>query len=212
MVDENSSHQEMSGEEIEDRSELERALALLKPSASSIDRDSFLFLAGRASVEPVRPGGPFAQWMWPAATLLSSVAAVVLSALLATRPQPAAAPLELPTAKTAPLASSPSVAVQEPSATGGSESDSSTAALDQELVMAPPSRDEAARELASGTNYSRLRSYVLAYGVDALPDPAPIRAQAPDSIWDDQPRTQRDLLRSFLQDRAAVKTSTHSAG
>ena len=77
--------------------------------------------------------------------------------------------------------------------------------------MAPPSRDEAARELASGTNYPRLRSYVLAYGVDALPDPAPIRAQSPDSIRD-EPRTQRELLRAFLQDRAAVKTSTHSAG
>jgi hypothetical protein len=212
MVDENSSHQEMSGEEIEDRSELERVLALLKPSASSIDRDSFLFLAGRASVEPVRPGGAFGQWMWPAATLLSSVAAVVLAVLLVTRPQPAAAPVDLETAKTAPVALSPSVVVQEPSLVGESSAESSPALLDRDVAMAPPSRDEAARDLELGTNYPRLRSYVLAYGIDALPVPAPIRAQAPDSIWDDQPRTRRELLRSFLQDRAAVKTSTHSAG
>ncbi len=211
MVDENSSHQEISGEEIEDRSELERALALLKPSASSIDRDSFLFLAGRASVETVRPGGPFRQWMWPAASLLSSLAAVVLSVLLVTRPQPAAAPVDTRTAKAIEVTPGVSVATAEPSSAGEPQSDSFTATQDQELAMAPPSRDEAARELASGTNYPRLRSYVLAYGVDALPDPAPIRAQSPDSIRD-EPRTQRELLRAFLQDRAAVKTSTHSAG
>jgi hypothetical protein len=211
MVDENSSHQEISGEEIEDRSELERALALLKPSASSIDRDSFLFLAGRASVETVRPGGQFRQWMWPGTTLLSSLAAVVLSVILVTRPQPSAAPVDMRTAKATEVTPGVSVAAAESSSAGESRSDRSTAAQDQELAMAPPSRDEAARELASGTNYPRLRSYVLAYGVDALPDPAPIRAQSPDSIQD-EPRTQRELLRSFLQDRAAVKASTHSAG
>ena len=68
MVDENSSHEEMSDhqmnrEEPEDRGELERALALLKPSASSIDRDRFLFLAGQASVASVQAGGPFGRWV-----------------------------------------------------------------------------------------------------------------------------------------------------
>jgi hypothetical protein len=206
MVDENGGHKEMSREEIEDRSKLERALALLKPPASSIDRDSFLFLAGRASVETVRLGGPFGQWIWPAATFLSGLAAIVLAVVLVTRP--AAAPVDLPLVKSAPVTSNAIVDTNVPPPTDEAIPESSPNAPDQQLALSPPSRDEAARDLASGTNYPRVRSYVLAYGIDALPDPAPIRGQS----LDDQPRSQHELLRAFLQDHAAVKTSTHSAG
>ncbi len=212
MVDENSDHEEMSNrqemnrEDAEDRSELERALALLKPAASSIDRDRFLFLAGRASVDSVRLGGPLGQWTWPAATLFSSLAAGVLALLLVTRPQPAVAPVSGLTAQTAPVTASPNVAMREPSSPSKSVADDSARAGDQELALALPSRDEAARELASGSNYPRLRSFVLAYGVDALPDPAPIRGNAPDAPRNDPPRTQRELLRAFFNG------STHSAG
>src|SRR5580704_14851124 len=85
MVDENGNNKEVG-----EQRDLERALSLLKPAASQIDRDCFLFLAGQASVEPVRPGSVVGRWMWPSTTLLSSVAAVVLAVLLVTRPDPSA--------------------------------------------------------------------------------------------------------------------------
>ena len=76
--------------DVDEERDLERALSLLRPAASRIDRDRFLFLAGRASAEPVRPGSVLGRWMWPSTTVLSSVAAVVLAVLLVTRPDSAA--------------------------------------------------------------------------------------------------------------------------
>ena len=82
--------QKHDDKEIDEQQELERALALLRPAASSLDRDRFLFLAGRASAEEVQPGAAFGRWMWPAATCLSSLAAVVLLVLLVMRTGPEA--------------------------------------------------------------------------------------------------------------------------
>ena len=79
MVDKNR-----DDEAIDEHQELERALALLRPAASGIDRDSFLFLAGRASAEAVWPGTALGRWTWPAATLISSLAAALMLVLLVT--------------------------------------------------------------------------------------------------------------------------------
>src|SRR5215831_14138364 len=61
---------------------LEISLAALVPVPGRIDRDQLLFRAGQASVRS-RP------WLWPAATALSAVVAVVLGTVLALRPAPA---------------------------------------------------------------------------------------------------------------------------
>src|ERR1700722_15592686 len=84
MVDQNRDDQE-----INERQELEHALALLRPAASSLDRDRFLFLAGRASAE-VQPSAAVRRWMWPAAPVVSSLCAVVLLVLLVMRTGPEA--------------------------------------------------------------------------------------------------------------------------
>jgi hypothetical protein len=204
---------EHSGKEVADNSEMERALALLKPAASQIDRDSFLFMAGRASVEPVHPGSAFGRWMWPTATLLSSAAAVVLGLLLATRPETAGsrpdsvkvvtdrsiAPVVRDTAvrnaRDAGTANSANQRDQPPASTGA---DSSGWDLGQSAAQADSSESfpspETARELGEGRSYPRLRTFVLAYGINALPEPAPIQASAIGPN-ENEPRTQLEMLR-----------------
>jgi hypothetical protein len=75
-----------------------------------------------------------------------------------------------------------------------------------------PTADETARALGGESNYPRLRSFVLAYGINALPEPAPIPRSASDSESNDEPRTQREMLRQLLNDRSASRTAADSAG
>jgi hypothetical protein len=63
-----------------DLSAVERALAGLRPSAGTFDRDALLFAAGRRSV---RRG-----WAWPGVAVASTLAAAVLAAVLTFRPAP----------------------------------------------------------------------------------------------------------------------------
>jgi hypothetical protein len=194
MVDEQRDDQE-----VVDRRELERALAVLRPAGSQIDRDRFLFLAGQAS-DVGRPNSGFSRWVWPGATLISSVAAVVLSVLLVSRPEPGGSRED---AITTNVARRPTSTVADaPVAMSGSMAD----------PIAVPTADETARALAEQSNSPRLRSFVLAYGIDALPEPAPIPALPSDSATDDEPRTQRALLRQTLKERAANSPVTGSAG
>jgi hypothetical protein len=195
MVDEDRSNQE-----INDREELERALALLKPASSRIDRDNFLFLAGRASVEPIRPGGALRQWMWPAATLLSTLAALVLFALLITRPQsgwPVAqarqtdAPEYVTVGKFAPAAPE--------KVSAGTVSEGRDAAVEGNLVQAVTSFGNDG-EIAAASNYPRLRSLVLAYGIEALPEPTALPRPAGDSALA-EPRTERELFKLLSKSR-----------
>jgi hypothetical protein len=204
---------EHPGKEVADNSELERALALLKPAASQINRDYFLFMAGRASVE-ARPGATFGRWMWPTATLLSSAAAVVLGLLLATRPEPVGSqPDSVKVATDRSIA--PNVRDTGVRETGNAVTENSANQHDQppdsagadstgwglaqssapaDSSQALPSR-ETARELAEGSTYPRLRTFVLAYGINALPEPAPIQASAIGPRSEDEPRTQLEMLR-----------------
>jgi hypothetical protein len=210
MVDENGNNRDVA-----DERELERALSLLRPAASRIDRDCFLFLAGRASAEPVRPGSSLGRWMWPSTTVLSSVAAVVLAVLLVTRPDPSARRTDSVDAsadqtrvpdvieRTTATTQIAVAQVSSPRSSGpeqfGAEMQDSTS----DRRVAPPAADEVARALAAGSNSPRLRSFVLAYGIDALPEPAPIRSSASDSAAGDEPRTQREMLRQALKGRSA---------
>jgi hypothetical protein len=59
---------------------LEAALASLQPSPPTLDRDRFLFQAGRMSVKP--------RWVWPALTAASSLTALLLGILLYFPPEP----------------------------------------------------------------------------------------------------------------------------
>jgi hypothetical protein len=57
---------------------LESALRDLAPAGVALDRDALMFRAGQAAAPH--------RWFWPAATAVSSSAAVVLAVLLACRP------------------------------------------------------------------------------------------------------------------------------
>jgi hypothetical protein len=189
MVDQNRDDQEMNEEQ-----ELERALALLRPAASSLDRDRFLFLMGRASAE-VQPGAAVRRWMWPAATVVSSLCAVVLLVLLVTRTGPAAsrgARLET-LGKEPPVSALAPVAVESPA-------EPHVAVV--EIARLAPTAEETSRALAPESNYPRLRSFVLAYGIDALPERAPMRKSESSSQADPEPATVRDLLIQTLKSRS----------
>jgi hypothetical protein len=191
--------QKHDDKEIDEQQELERALALLRPAASSLDRDRFLFLAGRASAEEVQPGAAFGRWMWPAATLFSSLAAVVLLVLLVMRTGPEAnraQPLEA-RGHELPVPSVSHVAVESPV-----ESPVETHSGVVEIALLAPTAEETARALAPESNYPRLRSFVLAYGIDALPEPAPIQKSESSSQAEQEPATVKDLLLQTLKSRS----------
>jgi hypothetical protein len=190
-------NQNRDDKEIDEQQELERALSMLRPAASRIDRDCFLFLAGRASAEEVGPGATFARWMWPAATFSSSLAAVVLWVLLLTRTGPEANRMERLDARgqQPPVPSVSHVAV---------ESAVETRVRAAEAIAPPaPTAEETARVLAAESNYPRLRSFVLVYGIDALPEPAPIQKSESSSQADEEPITVRELLSQTLKSRSA---------
>lgn len=174
------------------------ALSALAPRESRIDRDRLMFLAGQQSAAVPRTGR---RWLWPAATAVSTVAAVVLAVLLALRPEPAvvqivrnvyvdrSAPPAAETAPAKPLPDSPAIIAEAP---------------------APPRRSpvepwrplrESAADLPSfdadrPAGYLALRQRVLAYGVDALSPPAPSPALA--SALQSRPETYGQLREEYL--------------
>jgi hypothetical protein len=219
--------------EVADNSELERALSLLKPAASQINRDYFLFLAGRASVE-VRPGAAFGRWMWPTATLLSSVAAVVLALLLVARPATVGSGPDsvkvVTDRSTRQIVREPGVhdagnagtqhSALEHDQPPASNATASTVKGPPQLVESDSSQDlpspEAARELGEGRSYPRLRTFVLAYGINALPEPARIETSAIGRRIENEPRTQLEMLRqtrsSSQKDLGRFGRSADAAG
>ena len=83
MCDEKESP-EMTGE----LRAFEAALGNLRPSATALDRDRLLFLAGQASVHSTGNFAGPVTWLWPAATAsMTGIAALLLAALLL-RPDP----------------------------------------------------------------------------------------------------------------------------
>jgi hypothetical protein len=194
-------NQNRDDKEIDEQQELERALSMLRPAASRIDRDCFLFLAGRASAEEVKPGTTFGRWMWPAATFMSTLAAVVLLVLLVTRTGPEVNRAERLEARghQAPVPSVANVAVESAHETH----DETQVRADEAVTRRAPTADETARALAAESNYPRLRSFVLVYGIDALPEPVPIQNSESSSQADEEPVTVKDLLSQTLKSRSA---------
>jgi hypothetical protein len=206
---------------LEDRAELERALASLVPRASQIDRDRFLFLAGQASAEPGRRRSSYADWAWPAATLVSSTAAVVLFAVLVMRPEPGSR-LDASSPRTAADVDANELGSSDPIDPGPNSRHSDWA---RQTVIKDHAANAAARrtpsttmnaelaDLRSRPNYLRLRSFVLAHGVSALPEYKAGAATRTTSRRDAAPWTQRALLEELLElDRRGSAALGHPAG
>jgi hypothetical protein len=162
-----------------DLNAVERALAGLTPSAGAFNRDALMFTAGRASV---RRG-----WGWPCATAGSTLAVLILGALLLFRPTPEPVVhvvfLNSPQVEKTPSppeAPAPPDEAPPPGSTG-------------------PLRPE--------TNYLTLRHQVERWGEAGLPNvPSPAADQKPAApdLLDLPPDLRTD---PWLQRRAAMLTS-----
>jgi hypothetical protein len=149
----------------------ERALATLTPAASGVDRDQLMFLAGRASVEAAgtpRRGGR----LWPAAAMMSTVAAGVLAVLLTVevRRQPPRTPIA---ADQREPAEKPILDENVNEGPGKSAVQPTPGEVDlQTLALATSERWRQ-------SNYVQLQQLALAHGVEALPLPVHTGSSSP---------------------------------
>jgi hypothetical protein len=204
MVDQNE-----PGDEAGPVIDLERALAGLKPSRSQIDRDRFLFLAGKTAAEAERRQTRFTAWAWPASTFFSTGAALVLLTLLLSRSSTTSSreAMELRSASAQPI---DSASARSLVASRNDNLDNKAAlALELETETSEPSLADVA-DLDSGAPFNSLR---LRYGRvtskgTAVAEPAPVSRGplAPPPM--EPPRTQRELLQEFLKaDRRLAQAS-----
>jgi hypothetical protein len=134
---------------------LESALAGLQPVPAALDRDRLMFAAGQAAATPA-PGR-----LWPAATAVLLCLSVALTVALVVRPEPreSVRTVYLPAPSGSPdRASDPRPPEPAPSPP--------PAPLDRMLADTTPS--------AGGGDYLRLRSQVLRFGAESLPEPLPL--------------------------------------
>ncbi len=121
---------EQSDEEL---TALESALRELRPQPEPIPRDVLMYRAGRASVR---------GWVWPAATLVSTAAALVLGMILWLRPAPATVYVTVPQPRNeVDAASTPTQPLEDDTEPGG------------------------------WSRYADLQEQVFYYGLDGLPAP-----------------------------------------
>ena len=126
---------------------LASALAALAPSAGRLDRDQVLFRGGQASV---RQRG----WLWPGVT--AALALVTATVLLSEVPRPGPQQVHCTVYQRVepPVSPAELLAFKQPAPT----------------YTAPPPSEETDRQ--SSLSYLQLERLVLAWGVDALPNPA----------------------------------------
>jgi hypothetical protein len=213
MADKNN-----SGNEADPVTALEQALASLKPSRSQIDRDRFLFLAGKVAAEAERGPSRFTAWAWPASTFLSTGAALVLLMLLVWRaPASSSGPaIDRPPTFAGPIDSARSGSVVASRRENSAGKGPATVVVD--AATSEPSLAnvaDLAADLDSGEPFNslRLRYDRIASKASAVPEPARVShgPLAPSPI--ELPRTQRDLLREFLNaDRLAQASLKNHAG
>ncbi|HBI44140.1 MAG TPA: hypothetical protein DDY78_15000 [Planctomycetales bacterium] len=132
------------------------ALSALAPRPAALDRDRLLFRAGRASAP--RP------WFWRLSAAASTIAAVVLAAILLVRPAPT--PIERVVyvqVTPAPIPAPPMEVAVTPPAPLESEP--------QEPAYSWPS-----------TPYTRLEDRLLRWGLDGLGEPSPAPAAPPETL------------------------------
>ena len=123
---------------------LESALRELRPPADSLDRDALMYRAGRASAR---------GWVWPAATLFSTAAALVLGIALWVRPSPPVVYVAVPPAR------------------------------NDEASVSPPSPPLAQdTERGGWSRYIHLQEQVLLHGLDGLPEPPKETEDEPSSV------------------------------
>jgi hypothetical protein len=129
---------------------LANALAALKPTAGQLARDRVMFRAGQLA-------GSRGRWVWPASTVLASCVAAVLGVLLAFRPLPE--PVERVVYQHVPVPPVPEVVARQP--------------VTLRPVQATVSAEEEDFHRAL-TSQIALREWIVKWGVEALPPPAPI--------------------------------------
>jgi len=174
---------------------VERALAALMPRASNLGRDRMMFLAGQASVQTSQQSSAFSRWAWPMATCVSTAAALMMATLLVTRSAPEAdskhASVENTATPDAPTKANPEL----PSNPGNDNRAAPDAWSSQ------PNRQSqalAAAKLSERPNYLQLRSYVLSFGLDDLPEGNRGESRQAFPPQDERPVTQRELLQDLL--------------
>jgi hypothetical protein len=123
---------------------LESALRELRPRSETLDRAVLMYRAGRASVR---------GWVWPAATLISAVLAIVLGIALWIRPTPPVVYVAVPSPRNKEVSSSP---------------------------PSPPITDQAER--GAWSRYVHLQEQVLLHGLDGLPAPPSETEEGPSSV------------------------------
>jgi hypothetical protein len=208
MADENK-----AGDEAGSVSGLEQALASLKPSRSQIDRDRFLYLAGKVAAEAEHRPSRFATWAWPASTFVSTAAAVVLLTLLVGRPA---------ATRSGAIDRSPTVAgsidAASTKADVASRTDNSAAnerSTEEFVTETSPSplADVAALDSGTPLNSLRLRYGQLESKAELVTNPAPA-SRGPLALSPSEPApTQREMLREFLKaDRLAQSALENRAG
>jgi len=184
---------------------LEQALAALRPRSSEIDRDRLLFLAGRASAEEANRTRPPRRWLWPASTALSSAAALVLLALLTLRPAGDGnrdirrAELAGPPHESAAAANSPRDDRRAPVASDAGQNVSNEPAEPGARSVARSSRALPRVEFGEEAPYLRMRSYVLAHGVEALLAREPSGRLRESHPRNERPQTRQELLDNLLE-------------
>jgi len=145
---------------------IESALGQLVPVSSRLDRDQLMFRAGALSVRSQSRG----RWAWPSIAATLAIAVVSESLVLAVRPpprvvlvhEPRPAPPSRPAASTsAPGAASVATMPSPVPATVLSQPSSSAESLSPPLW-------------AGVSEHQRLQDLVLRFGLDALPERAPL--------------------------------------
>ena len=127
---------------------LEEALGTLEPQAQ-LSREAVFFRAGQVSMR--------GRWLWPASTIVSTAAAVVLGWFLWQQPEPSAN--ERPPRVIIVEKIVPSPVEQHPTETPDRRPD---------LMISTPTND------SDTTDYLRLRQEVMRWGVDVL-HPGPLQ-------------------------------------
>jgi hypothetical protein len=125
---------------------LASALAALAPSAGRLDRDQVLFRAGQASVGQ-------RGWLWPGVTAALTLIAAAVALLEVLRPGPQQVQCTVYQRVEPPASPAELLAVKQPAP----------------AYTAP--RPSEATDRQSSLGYLQLERLVLAWGVDALPNP-----------------------------------------
>lgn len=177
----------MSHETNEPLSEFEAALASLSPTAGEssggIGRDRLMFLAGRAAAERcAQPRQKLLHALWPLTTAVAVLVALTFGGLLVHERQLRYDMLAVPRPEPNQSQSPHAVVADK-----GPAPDNATRAAGQPRKWS----EEETRQMAPLVSYLRLRSRVLAEGVDVLPG---------------QPRPPLETKHETLTPRSSLET------